>query len=117
MTSNLIESKQYTGRYWECPICAKKIYPPKEGEVRQPVSLRGSCSHNICMRCIITTAGAVQLKKAIDTGKQLEVHCPIAFGGEGGGCGGIFLIDGKEWGVSGGDIYHRVIEWYDGNGK
>jgi len=69
------------------------------------------------MRCIITTACAVQLKKAIDTGKQLEVHCPIAFGGEGGGCGGIFLIDGKEWGVSGGDIYHRVIEWYDGNGK
>ena len=110
MASNLMESNQYTGRYWECPMCAKKYYPPRAGEIREPVSLRGTCSHDICMRCIIATACPVQLNKAIDTGKPVEVQCPIVFGEEGGGCGGTFLIDGQQWGVSGGNIYHRIIE-------
>ena len=105
-----MESNQYTGRYWECPMCAKKYYPPRAGEVHHQVGLRGTCSHDICMRCITATACPVQLNEAIDTGKPVEVQCPIVFGEEGGGCGGTFLIDGQQWGVSGGKIYHRINE-------
>jgi hypothetical protein len=88
MASNLMESKQCSGRYWDCPMCAMKIYPPRMGEIRQPVSLVGTCSHDICMSCIIATACPVQLKKAIDKGKSVEVHCPIVCGEKGDVCGG-----------------------------
>lgn len=109
MASNLMESSQYTGQYWDCPMCAKKIYPPRMGEIRQPVSLRGTCSHDICMSCIIATACPVQLKKAIKTGKLVEVHCPIVFGEKGDGCGGTFLIDGQQWEVCKGGL--RMVWW------
>ena len=38
MASNLIESKRYTLRYWECPMCAKKYYPPRAGGGGTPPS-------------------------------------------------------------------------------
>ena len=109
MASNLMESKQCSGRSWDCPMCAMKIYPPRMGEIRQPVSLVGTCSHDICMSCIIATACPVQLKKAIDKGKSVEVHCPIVFGEKGDGCGGKFLIDGQQWEVSEGRL--RMVWW------
>ena len=116
MASNLMESNRYTGRYWECPMCAKKFYPPRAGEVRQPVSLRGTCSHDMCMRCVVEWACPVQLNEAIDTGKPVTVQCPIVFGEEGDRCEGTFLIDGQQWGVRGGNVYHHIIEWYDNEG-
>ena len=115
MALNLMESKQYTGRYWECPMCAEKYYPPRAGEVRQPVSLRGTCSHDICMHCIIATACPVQLKKAIDKGKSVEVHCPIVCGERATDAGGDSFLMGSNGSYTEGDCAWSGGKWINVN--
>ena len=113
MASDLVESQRMTGRYWECPACTTKYYPPIVGEVLQPFNVRGSCRHDICIRCIVGTACPMQLNEALDTGKSVEVQCPIIFVNGGRRCSGTVVLDGQKWGVMEGNIYHRIIENYE----
>ena len=110
MASNLVESRRFSGRCWECPACTTKYYPPKAGEVSQPFNVRGSCRHDICIRCIVGTACPMQLNEALDTGKSVEVQCPIIFVNGGRRCSGTVILDGQKWGVMEGKLYHRIIE-------
>jgi len=55
----------------------------------------------------------MQLNEAVDTGKSVQVQCPIIFVNGGRRCNGTVILDGQRWGVRGGKIYHRIIENYD----
>jgi len=54
----------------------------------------------------------MQLNEALDTGKSVEVQCPIIFVNGGRRCSGTVILDGQKWGVMEGKIYHRIIENY-----
>ena len=116
MALDLVELRRMTGRYWECPACVTKYYPPRVGEVLEPFCVRGTCRHDICIRCIVGNACPMQLNEAVDTGKSIEVQCPIIFVNGGSRCKGTIVLDGQRWGVRGGEIYHRIIENYDKDG-
>ena len=53
----------------------------------------------------------VQLNEALDTGKSVEVQCPIISVNGGRRCRTV-ILDGQKWGVMEGKIYHRIIENY-----
>jgi len=55
----------------------------------------------------------MQLNEALDTGKSVEVQCPIIFVNGGRRCSGTVILDGQKWGVMEGKIYHRIIENYE----
>ena len=116
MALDLVESWRMTGRYWECPACATKYYPPRAGEVLEPFCVRGTCCHDICICCIVGNACLMQLNKAVDTGKSVEVQCLIISVNGGSRCKGTIVLDGQRWGVRGGEMYHRIIENYDKDG-
>ena len=111
MALDLVESWRMAGRYWECPTCATKFYLLRAGEVLELFCLRGTCCHDICIRCIMGTAC-----KAVDTGKQVEVQCLIIFINGGSRCKGSILHAGQRWGERGGKIYNRIIKNYDNQG-
>ena len=102
MALDLVESRRMTGRYWECPACTTKYYPPRAGEVLEPFCVRGTCRHNICIRCIVGNACPMQLNKAVDTGKSVEVQFPIIFVNGGSRCKEMIVLDEQRWGVRGG---------------
>jgi len=102
MALDLVESQWMTGSYWECPACVTKYYPPRAGEVLEPFCVRGTCRHNICIRCIVGNACPMQLNEAVDTGKSVEVQCPIIFVNGGSRCKGTIVLDGQRSGVRGG---------------
>ena len=58
----------------------------------------------------------MQLNEAVDTGKSIEVQCPIKFVNGGSRCKGTIVLDGQRWGVRGGETNHRIIENYDEDG-
>ena len=69
-----------------------------------------------CICCIVGHACPMQLNEAVDTGKSVEVQCPIIFVNGGSRCKGMIVLDGQRWGVRGGETYHRIIENYDEDG-